>query len=115
VALKSVKNPDLAAAFLKFLVSAPIMKYFCEQAVELPTLTSLASSSLNYAYRPDVVKICAEQATTISDTIVKESTVSAFATINTVLQDQLELAFHGQSSDNTIKAISSKVNAALGA
>jgi multiple sugar transport system substrate-binding protein len=113
VAVKSTKNPDLAAAFLKFLASEPMMKYFCEQAVELPTLKSLASSSLNYAYRPDVVNICAQQATTISDTIVKECTVSAFATINTVLQDQLELAFHGQSTSATLSAISSKVNQAL--
>jgi multiple sugar transport system substrate-binding protein len=90
------------------------MKYFCEQAVELPTLKSLASSSLNYAYRPDVVKICAQQATTISDTVVKECTVSAFATINTVLQDQLEQAFHGQSTSSTLSAISDKVNQALG-
>ena len=114
VALKNVKNPDLAGAFLKFLVSAPMMKYFCEQAVELPTLTSLANSSLDYAFRPDVVKICAESAATITGTIVKESTVSAFADINTVLQDQLELAFHGQSSATTISAIASKVNSALG-
>ena len=113
VALKTVKNPDLAAAFLKFLVSEDIMKYFCEQAVELPTLKSLASEDLQYAYRPDVVSVCAKQATTISDTIVKESTVPSFATINTVLQDQLELAFHGQSSQQTISAIASKVNAGL--
>jgi multiple sugar transport system substrate-binding protein len=113
VALKSTKNPDLAGAFLKFLASEDAMKYFCEQAVELPTLKSLASSQLNYAYRPDVVKICAEQATTISDTIVKESTVSAFADINTILQDQLELAFHGQSTSATLGAIASKVNQSL--
>ncbi len=90
VALKKTKNPELAAAFLKFLASEDMMKYFCEKAVELPTLKSLASDSLNYAYRPDVVAVCAQQATTISDTIVKESTTSAFATVNTVLQDQLE-------------------------
>jgi multiple sugar transport system substrate-binding protein len=113
VALKTVKNPDLAAAFLKFLVNEDSMKYFCEQAVELPTLKTLASEQLNYAFRPDVVSVCAKQASTISDTIVKESTVSAFATINTVLQDQLELAFHGQSSQATISNIASKVNAAL--
>ena len=53
------------------------MKYFCEQAIELPTLKSLASANLNYVSRPDVVKICAEQASTISDTIVKESTVGS--------------------------------------
>ena len=114
VALKDTANPDLAAAFLKFLASEEIMKYFCEQAVELPTLKSLASSPLTYAYRPDVVKICAEQATTISDTVVKECTVSAFATINTVLQDQLEQAFHGQSTSATLGAISDKVDQAIG-
>lgn len=113
VALKSTKNADLAGAFLRFLASEDAMKYFCEQAVELPTLKSLAASPLSYAFRPDVVKICAEQATTISDTIVKESTVSSFATINTVLQDQLELAFHGQSTSATLGSIASKVNQAL--
>ena len=114
VATKSTKNPDLAAAFVKFLVSEDIMKYFCEQAVELPTLKSLASENLQYAFRPDVLSVCAQQATTISDTIVKESTVSAFADINTILQDQLELAFHGQASAATISNIASKVNTALG-
>ena len=113
VALKNTKNPDLAAAFLKFLVTEDAMKYFCEQAVELPTLKSLAGSDLKYAYRPDVVGICAKQATTISDRIVKETTVPAFATINTVLQDQLELAFHGQPTNATVNTIATKVNQAL--
>jgi multiple sugar transport system substrate-binding protein len=39
--------------------------------------------------------------------------VPAFADINTVLQDQLELAFHGQSTSATLGAISSKVSQAL--
>lgn len=114
VATKGTKNPDLVAAFMKFLVREDIMKYFCEQAVELPTLKSLVSAPLKYAFRPDVVKICAEQATTIGPTIVKECTVPAFADVNTALQDQLELAFHGQSSAATLGAIASKVNQALG-
>jgi multiple sugar transport system substrate-binding protein len=114
VVTKASKNPELAAAFLKFLVSEDMMKYFCEQAIELPTLKTLASADLKYVYRPDVVKICAEQASTISDTIVKESTVQSFASINTVLQDQLELAFHGKSSADTISAIASGVTTALG-
>jgi multiple sugar transport system substrate-binding protein len=114
VAVKNSSNPDLAAAFLKVLVTEDAMKYFCEQAVELPTLKSLASVKLNYAYRPDVVAVCAQQATTISDTVVKECTVSAFADINTILQDQLELAFHGQSSSSTLSSVASKVNSALG-
>lgn len=114
VALKNTKNPDLAAAFLKFLVSEDIMKYFCEQAVELPTLKTLVNEQLNYAFRPDVVKVCAQQATTINDTIVKECTIAGFADINTALQDQLELAFHGQNAPATLDAIATKVNQALG-
>ena len=113
VATKSTKNPELAAAFLKFLVTEDAMKYFCEQAIELPTLKSLASANLAYTARPDVVKICAESAATITDTVVRESTVGAFNTINTVLQDQLELAFHGQASGKTISQIASGVTQAL--
>lgn len=111
----ATKNPDLAAAFAKFLVSEPQMKYFCEQAVELPTLKSLAAESLQYAVRPDLVKIFAEQATTVSDIVVKEATIPAFNSINTLLQDQLELAFHGQSTATTLSRIGSGVNTAIGA
>ena len=114
VARRDTKNPELAAAFLKFLVSEDMMKYFCEQAIELPTLKSLAGADLKYVSRPDVVKVCAEQAGTISDTIVKESTVPGFATINTVLQDQLELAFHGKSTADALSGIASGVSKALG-
>jgi multiple sugar transport system substrate-binding protein len=114
VARKDTKNPELAAAFLKFLVSEDMMKYFCEQAIELPTLKTLASENLSYVYRPDIVKVCAEQAASISTTVVKESTVPAFADINTVLQNQLELAFHGQDTAKTLKAIASGVNQAIG-
>ena len=114
VARKDTKNPDLAAAFLKFLVAEEQMKYFCEQAIELPTLKSLASADLQYASRPDVVKICAEQASTISDTIVKESTVSSFNTINSALQDQLEQAFTGTDTAKVVDAIDTAINQAVG-
>lgn len=114
VALTTTKDADLAAAFLKFLVTEDMMKYFCEQAIELPTLQSLATADLAYTSRPDVVKVCAEQAKTISDVIVKESTVPAFSTINTVLQDQLELAFHGQSTADTLNGMATAVDRALG-
>ncbi|MEP6851266.1 MAG: extracellular solute-binding protein [bacterium] len=113
VARANTKNKDLAAAFLKFLVTEDMMKYFCEQAIELPTLKSLATADLNYASRPDVVKLCAEQAATISDRNVKEVTSPAFAQINTVLQDQLEQAFNGRSSADSIAAIKSGVDKAL--
>lgn len=115
VANAGTKNADLAAAFLKFLVAEPQMKYFCEQAIELPTLKSLASEDLQYAVRPEIMKLFAAQAGTVSETVVKESTVPAFNKINTILQDQLELAFHGQSSADTISHISDGVTTALSA
>ncbi|MHA3704525.1 ABC transporter substrate-binding protein [Jatrophihabitans sp. YIM 134969] len=114
VARKDTKNPDLAAAFLKFLVAEDQMKYFCEQAIELPTLKSLATADLQYASRPDVVKVCAEQASTISDTIVRESTVSAFNTINSALQDQLEQAFTGTDTAKVVSGIDTAINQAVG-
>ena len=64
--------------------------------------------------RPDVVTICAQQVTTISDRIVAESTLPTFNSINTVLGDQLELAFNGQSTEDTLTALAQGVDQALG-
>jgi multiple sugar transport system substrate-binding protein len=115
VANKATKNADLAAAFLKFAASEDMMKYFCEQAIELPTRKTLASAGANlqYATKPELVKYWAQQATTVSEQVVKESTVPAFNTVNTVLQDQLEAAFTGgQPTDQTLQKIADGVNAA---
>lgn len=114
VVLESSKNKELAAAFCRFIVQEDMMKYFCEQATELPTLRSIASKDLKYAGRPDVVEVCAQQATTIDSTVVTESTVPIYAQISTVLQDQLELGFHDQSSDKTLREIAGGINRALG-
>jgi multiple sugar transport system substrate-binding protein len=116
VANKATKNADLAAAFLKFAASEDAMKYFCEQAIELPTRRTLAEGDLDYAIRPELVKLWAQQATTVSERVVKESTLPAFNTINTVLQDELELAFTAQRpTDQVLQKIADGVNAALGA
>lgn len=114
VVRQGAKNKELAVAFCKFLVREDMMKYFCEQATELPTLKSLAPSELKFVQRPDVVRVCANQGTTISKTVVQESTVPIYAQISTVLQDQLELGFHGQDTDTTLKGISEGINRALG-
>lgn len=114
VAVKGTKNPDLAAAFVKVFGSEDVMKHYCELTDELPTLKSLSAETLNYSVRPDVISVCAAQATTISTKIANESTVTAFADINSILQDQLELAFHGQSAAATLSNIAAKVTTALG-
>jgi multiple sugar transport system substrate-binding protein len=41
--------------------------------------------------------------------------VSGFASINTALQDQLELAFHGRGTEQAVRAIDAAVDQAVSA
>ncbi len=107
------KNPELAAAFVSFLGSEDMMKYFCEQAIELPTRKSLATADLKYVSRPDIVSICAKQAATISDDLVKQVTLPQFSTISTVLQDELERSFRGAPADRTQRDMAAAISTAL--
>jgi multiple sugar transport system substrate-binding protein len=46
---------------------------------------------------------------------VRETVVPGFASVNTALQDQLELAFHGRSTEAAIRAIDAAVDEAVAA
>ena len=113
VATRDTEHPELAAAFLKFLVEEDQMRDFCQRANELPTLRSLADTPLDYAVRPDVMDVFTRQATTITETAVRETVVPGFASVNTALQDQLELAFHGRGTDQAVRAVDAAVDAAV--
>lgn len=115
VATRDTANPELAAAFLKYMVEEDPMRDFCQRANELPTLQSLADTTLDYAVRPDVMDVFTQQATTITETAVRETVVPGFASVNTALQDQLELAFHGRSTDAAVTAIDAAVDQAVSA
>ena len=115
VATRDTANPELAAAFLKFMVEEDQMRDFCQRANELPTLRSLAGVTLDYATRPDVMQVFTRQATTITTTAVHETTVPGFAAINTALQDQLELAFQGRPADAALHAIADAIDEAVAA
>ncbi|KQS08304.1 hypothetical protein ASG04_14455 [Curtobacterium sp. Leaf183] len=115
VATRDTANPELAAAFLKYMVEEDPMRDFCQRANELPTLQSLADTTLDYAVRPDVMDVFTQQATTITETAVRETVVPGFASVNTALQDQLELAFHGRSTDDAVKAIDAAIDQAVSA
>jgi multiple sugar transport system substrate-binding protein len=113
VATKGTSNPDLAAEFLKFMVDSENMASFCEQAVELPTLQSLVDAKLSYATRPDLMPTFVQQATTMTADDVAQVTVPFFGQINSILGDQLELAFvSGQSTDDTLNNIADQVKKA---
>jgi multiple sugar transport system substrate-binding protein len=113
VATKQASNPALAADFLKFMVSADNMAAFCEEAVELPTLTSLVDRKLNFATRPDLMPAFVQQATTMTADDVAQVTVPFFGEINSLLVEQLEQCFvSGQSIDDTLANIADGVEKA---
>ena len=115
VATKDSKNKGLAADFLTFMVEKDNMKSFCEKALELPTRQSLASQKLDFAVRPDLMPVYVDQSTTLTADDVAQVTVPYFGQVNTLLQDQLELAFRGrQGIDQTLRKIADGITSAAG-
>lgn len=113
VATKTTKNPELAAEFLKFMVSADAMSEFCANTNELPTRVDLEGDAVEFKIRPDVMPVFVDQASTIEPEDVKQLTSPAMAAINTALQDQLEAAFiGGQSTADTLANLSAAIEEA---
>jgi multiple sugar transport system substrate-binding protein len=113
VATKDSKNKDLAAEFLTFMVDPKNMRLFCEKSLELPTRQSLVKEKLEFAVRPDLMPVYVDQSTTLTAQDVRQTTVPYFGQVNTLLQDQLELAFRGrQSVDDTLKKIADGITSA---
>ncbi|WP_341935788.1 sugar ABC transporter substrate-binding protein [Microbacterium sp. LWO14-1.2] len=113
VATKDTKNPELAAEFLKFMVSADAMSEFCANTNELPTRTDLEGDAVEFKIRPDVMPVFVDQASTIEPSDVKQLTSPAMAAVNTALQDQLEAAFiGGQSTADTLAKLSAAIEEA---
>jgi multiple sugar transport system substrate-binding protein len=113
VATKETNNPELAAEFLKFMVSADSMSLFCANTNELPTRTDLQGDAIEFKIRPDVMPVFVEQATTIQPSDVKQLTSPAMAAITTALQDQLEAAFiGGQSTEDTLANLTAAIEEA---
>ena len=115
VATKDAANPELAAEFLKFMVSADAMSAFCAATNELPTRLDLAGDAITFDIRPDVMPVFVDQAATIEASDVKQLTSPGMAAINTALQDQLEAAFiGGQSTADTLANLSAAIQEANG-
>jgi multiple sugar transport system substrate-binding protein len=115
VATAESSKPDLAGAFLTYMVEEDNMARWCARTTELPTLQSLVGADIEYDVRPDLMPVFVEQATTLTEEDVEQVTVPTFSQINTVLLDELELAFlDGQSAEETLRNISEGVDRALG-
>jgi multiple sugar transport system substrate-binding protein len=114
VASATTKNKDLAAKFLKFMVTEKAMKAMCVTAFEQPTLKSLIGEDLGWDIQKGVMPVYLDQATTITAGDAAQVTVPPFTQINTVLTNQLEAAFRqGQSTSSTLQNIADGVNKAL--
>lgn len=114
VASAATKNKDLAAEFLRFMVSEKAMSTMCVTAFEQPTLKSLVGKDLGWDIKKGVMPVYLDQATTITPGDVAQISVPQFSRISTTLEDQLEAAFRqGQSTSTTLSNIADGVRKAL--
>jgi len=101
------KNPELAADFLKHLVSEEEMERFCVGAQFIPVRKSLVERGLDYSLRPEEMNLFVEQSTTVPEKMAQEQTVPVASQITQVLGNELELAFKtGQSAEDTARKVS---------
>ncbi len=113
VATAMTKQPALAASFLDYLTQADQMKTFCGGASLLPTRKDLGASGIDFAVRPELSPVFIGQASTVQPTDSGQVASPSMSKIITVLKDQLEQAFiGGQSTDDTVAAISTGIAAA---
>lgn len=115
VVTEEAPNKAVAAEFAKFLVSAENMQYYCEQATVLPVRNDLVEAELEFAVRPEFLPIFQQQATTIPEKLVQESTSQAFAGINQALIDNLDqyLPHPDSDTDQVIEALTGAIEQAL--
>jgi multiple sugar transport system substrate-binding protein len=108
------KNQDVAADFLKFLVNEQNMRDYVNAAQFLPVRKSLVENGINYALRPDEMKVFVEQTKTIPEHLVSTVTLPAWGKFNPRLADELDLAFtSGQSPEQTARNIEAHVKGIL--
>jgi multiple sugar transport system substrate-binding protein len=104
------KNPEVAADFLKFLVNEENMRDYISAAQFLPVRKSLVEGGVQYALRPDEMKVFVEQTKTIPQHLVSTVVLPTWGKFNPKLADELDLAFtSGQTPEQTAKNIEAHV------
>ena len=108
------KNTPVAAEFSKFLVTTANMKYFCEKTTVLPVRQDLVDAPLNFAARPELMKVFQKQATTMPANLVKVSTSAAFPGMNQALVDNMDqyLSDPNSSTDALIASLTAAIQKA---
>lgn len=107
------QNPEIAAEFLKFMTNTENMRTFAEQAFFNPVRYS-SVEGLTYPDFNDAMLLFAEVAATVDTHHAAVQGMSIFPGIQTILQDELDLAFvGGQSAEQTAQNIHDKLTAFL--
>jgi len=115
VATSETSNPELAASFLDFMTQEQPMRDFCSGASLLPTRADLVAGGIEFAQRSDLSPVFVGQASVVQAQDAGQVASPDMTKIITVLKDQLELAFvGGQSTDDTLTAISAGIAKATG-
>ncbi|MDO9377660.1 MAG: sugar ABC transporter substrate-binding protein [Nocardioidaceae bacterium] len=110
VATADAKNPELAAEFLTFMTTRGPMEDFCKGSSLLPTRKDLVDRGIEFAVRPELSTVFLQQASTVRPADAEQVASPSMAQINTVLSDQLELAFtQGQSTEETLANMTSGI------
>jgi len=110
------KNRDIAADFLKFAVDEDNMRAFITAGQYLPVRRALMDADLEYALRPEAMKVYIEQARTIPDHLVRTVTMPIFSKINAAMADELDLTFtSGQDPTTTARNLDTKIKTILNA
>jgi multiple sugar transport system substrate-binding protein len=110
------KNRDTAVDFLKFAVDEDNMRAFVTAGQYLPVRVALMETELQYALRPDAMKVYIEQARTIPDHLVRTVTMPIFSKINAAMADELDLTFtSGQDPATTARNLDEKIKTILSA
>lgn len=108
------RNPEAAAAFLRFMVDEENMRDFVSSAQFLPVRRSLVESGIDYAVRPDEMRVFVEMTKTIPEHMVRTVTLPTWGRFNPRLTDELDLAFtSGQSAEETATNIETHVERLL--
>ena len=113
---RDCKNPEAAAAFLKFLTDERDMEEFVVSAQFLPVRRALAAHPLAYKLHPEAMEVFVTQAGTIPEHMVQTETLPSFSRINATLLNELDLAFtSGQDPAATARNIDAAVQPLLAA
>jgi multiple sugar transport system substrate-binding protein len=116
VVTRDAPNPEVAAQFAQFLVTADNMRLFCERTGALPVRTDLVDAELAYEVRPDLMPVFVEQATTLPEDLVAVSTSPGFTGINQALIDAMDgyLSDPSSSTDALVERLTADIEQAVG-